>query len=89
MEQPKDHSLPDVIMFTTPWCGYCVRLKRQMSESGIGFREIDVDADHSHDEVIIEASGGYRTVPTLKIGSELLVNPTLAEVKAALGAGRG
>jgi mycoredoxin len=73
-----------VTMFSTKWCGYCHRLKRQMEDEGIAFREVDLDRDPSHDERIIEATGGYRTVPTLEVGGHLLVNPTIGEVRSAL-----
>lgn len=73
-----------VTMFSTRWCGYCRRLKRQMEEAGISFREIDLDGDPSHDDRIRAATGGYRTVPTLEVGARLLVNPTIEEVRAAL-----
>lgn len=73
-------------MFSTPWCGYCVRLKRQMEAEGIEFAEVDVDADRSHDARIVAASGGYRTVPTVEVGAKMLVNPTIVEVRAALQA---
>lgn len=74
-----------VTMYSTAWCGYCRRLKRQMADAGIAFREIDLDDDRSYDARIIEASGGYRTVPTLEVKGRLLVNPSLGEVQAALG----
>lgn len=70
-------------MYTTPWCGYCVRLRRQLESEGISYREIDVAADPSHDARIIAASGGFRTVPTVDVGGELLVNPTVWEIKEA------
>jgi mycoredoxin len=73
-----------VTMFTTNWCGYCRRLKRQMEDEGIAFREVDLDRDASHDDRIRHATGGYRTVPTLEIGGRLLVNPTLRDVREAL-----
>ena len=73
-----------VTMYTTTWCGYCRRLKRQMEDEGIAFREVDVDEDHRFDERIIAATGGFRTVPTIDAGGTLLVNPTLREVRAAL-----
>ena len=75
-------------MYSTPWCGYCRRLKRQFEEAGIAYREIDVDATPGYDQRIIEASGGYRTVPTVELGDRLLVNPTLREVEEALANGR-
>lgn len=73
-----------VTMYTTTWCGYCRRLKRQMEDDGISFREVDVDAEPQYGDRIIAATGGYRTVPTIEAGGALLVNPTLREVKAAL-----
>ncbi|HEU4481217.1 MAG TPA: glutaredoxin family protein [Actinomycetota bacterium] len=73
-----------VTMYTTPWCGYCRRLKRQMEEEGISYVEVDVDADDSHDARIIARTGGFRTVPTLEVGGELLVNPTIRELRERL-----
>ena len=73
-----------VTMFSTRWCGYCRRLKRQMEDEGIAFREVDLDEDGTHSERIVAATGGYRTVPTLEVGARLLVNPTMGELKAAL-----
>lgn len=73
-----------ITMYSTTWCGYCRRLKRQMEEAGIPFREVDIDRETEHGAMIEAKTGGYRTVPTLRVGEELLVNPTIAEVKAAL-----
>ena len=75
-----------VTMYTTTWCGYCRRLKRQMEDEGIQFQEVDVDVHSHYDGRIIEATGGFRTVPTLEVGDRLLVNPTLREVRAAMAA---
>ena len=75
-----------VTMYSTTWCGYCRRLKRQFDEAGIAYREIDVDEPaHRHlGDRIVEASGGYRIVPTVEVDGRLLVNPSLREVEAAL-----
>lgn len=73
-----------VTMFSTTWCGYCRRLKRQLEEAGIAFTEVDLEDDPSHDDKIIAKTGGYRTVPTLEVKGRLLVNPTLREVQSAL-----
>lgn len=73
-----------VTMYTTSWCGYCRRLKRQMEQAGIDFVEVDLDDDPAYDARIIAATGGYRTVPTLEVGGELLVNPSLAELQEVL-----
>ena len=73
-----------VTMFTTVWCGYCRRLKRGLEEAGIAYREVDVDDEPRYNERIVKASGGYRTVPTVQVGDELLVNPSAREVAAAV-----
>lgn len=74
-----------VTMFSTVWCGYCRRLKSQMSEAGIEFEVVDLDeASGEYDAKIMAASGGHRTVPTLDINGQLYVNPTIKDVKAAL-----
>jgi mycoredoxin len=75
-----------ITMYSTPWCGYCRRLKRQFEDEGISYREIDVDATPGYDERILQATGGYRTVPTIEVGGRLLVNPSLREVREALTA---
>ncbi|MGH2754834.1 MAG: glutaredoxin family protein [Actinomycetota bacterium] len=73
-------------MFSTTWCGHCIRLKRQMGEAGISYLEIDIDEQEQFGDRIARATGGFRTVPSLQIGETLLVNPSIAEVKAALAA---
>jgi mycoredoxin len=73
-----------VTMYSTAWCGYCRRLKRQMDEAGIPYREVDLDEDPRDADRIVRATGGFRTVPTLDVGGRLLVNPTLPEVREAL-----
>ncbi|MGH2775093.1 MAG: glutaredoxin family protein [Actinomycetota bacterium] len=79
-----------VTMFTTVWCGYCRRLERQMTEAGIAFRKVDIDAHQDCGDRIEAATGGHRTVPTIEIEGELLVNPSIAQVTAAVrGAATG
>jgi mycoredoxin len=75
-----------VTMYTTEWCGHCRRLKRQLAEAGIEVVEVDVDVHREHGVKIVAATGGYRTVPTIEVGTELLVNPTILEVQEALDA---
>jgi mycoredoxin len=74
-----------VIVYTTTWCGYCKRLKRQLDELGIDYREVDVDENPEYGDRIIAFTGGYRTVPTVDVDGRLLVNPLVSEVRAAVG----
>jgi mycoredoxin len=76
----------EVIVFSTTWCGHCIRLKRQMAESGISFVEVDIEEHEQFGEQIAALTGGFRTVPSVQVGEELLVNPSILEVKDALAA---
>ncbi len=74
-----------ISMYSTDWCGHCRRLKMQLDEAGIEVREVNIDQERQYEARIVAATGGFRTVPTLQIGARLLVNPTLDQVRVALG----
>ena len=75
-----------VTMYTTTWCGYCVRLKKMMQREGISFAEVDIEQDPSAAELVMQANGGNRTVPTLLFADgSALTNPSIDQVKAQLG----
>ena len=79
-----------VTMFTTSWCGYCVRLKRLMQTEGIGFAEVNIEADAQAADVVMNANGGNRTVPTLQFADgTTLTNPSIDQVKAQLAQSAG
>jgi mycoredoxin len=73
-------------MFTTQWCGYCVRLKKLMQREGIEFAEVDIENDPVAADIVMQANGGNRTVPTLLFADgTALTNPSLDQVKSQLG----
>ena len=75
-----------VTMFTTQWCGYCVRLKKLMQREGIEFAEVDIENDAAAADVVMQANGGNRTVPTLLFADgTALTNPSIDQVKSQLG----
>lgn len=74
-----------VTMYTTTWCGYCVRLKKLMQREGIEFAEVDIENDAAAADLVMQANGGNRTVPTLLFtDGTALTNPTIDQVKAQL-----
>jgi mycoredoxin len=75
-------------MYTTSRCGYCVLLKRYLDYRGIDYQEINVEDEPELQRQLEEWTGGYQTVPTVRIGELVLVNPRGPEVEAAL-AGHG
>jgi mycoredoxin len=74
-------------MYTTTWCGYCVRLKSQLQREGIPFAEVNIETDPDAAELVMRVNGGNRTVPTVVFpDGTALTNPSLGDVKAQLAA---
>ncbi|MBD8506662.1 mycoredoxin [Hoyosella sp. G463] len=74
-----------VTMYTTSWCGFCLRLKKQMREAGIPFTEIDIEFEPAAAEFVGSVNGGNHVVPTLRFPSgKTATNPSLAQVKALI-----
>ncbi|HJQ42456.1 MAG TPA: mycoredoxin [Jatrophihabitantaceae bacterium] len=74
-------------MYTTNWCGYCVRLKHQLDREGIPFAEVNIETDEAAADIVTSVNGGNRTVPTLVFpDGTALTNPTVREVKEQLAA---
>ncbi len=74
-----------VTVYTTPWCGYCVRLKKLMQREGIEYAEVDIEQDAAAADLVMQANGGNRTVPTLLFADgSALTNPSIDQVKAQL-----
>jgi glutaredoxin 3 len=55
-----------VQMYTTRWCGYCVRAKALLESRGIEFEEISLDDDPAFRRRLLELTGGW-TVPQILI----------------------
>ena len=74
-----------VTMYTTSWCGYCVRLKKLMQREGIEYAEVNIETDDTAADLVMQANGGNRTVPTLVFADgSALTNPSIDQVKAQL-----
>ncbi|MFC6237527.1 mycoredoxin [Longivirga aurantiaca] len=76
-----------VTMYSTPWCGYCQRLKAQMGREGIEYVEVDIEQDPSAAAFVEGVNGGNQTVPTLLFADgSAETNPSIGQVKAKLEA---
>ena len=72
-------------MYTTPWCGYCHRLKSQLDREGIAYEVVDIEKNEDAAVVVMQVNGGNQTVPTLVYADgSAQTNPSLAQVKAKL-----
>lgn len=60
--------LPEIVMYSTAWCGYCQRARNLLQRKGVTVREIKIDEDPKNREAMLHRSGGRRTVPQIFIG---------------------
>lgn len=58
---------PEVTVYSTRICPYCVAAKRLLSQRGIAYREIDVTGDDAKRAWLLETTK-RRTVPQIFIG---------------------
>jgi glutaredoxin 3 len=58
-------------MYTTPWCGYCVRAKAFLDARGLEYEEIDLDDDPAFRQTLHDLTGGW-TVPQILIDGRVI-----------------
>src|ERR1700729_402844 len=74
-------------MYTTPWCGFCKRLKRQLAADGIEMAEIDIEQDPGAAEYVMSVNGGFQTVPTVVFPDGSVPDQAAPEVGQGPGGG--
>lgn len=55
-------------IYTTRWCGYCVRAKALLDAKGIAYEEVSLDDDPAFRRNLFDLTGGW-TVPQILIDS--------------------
>lgn len=72
-------------MYTTPWCGYCQRLKGQLGREGITFEEVNIEEHPDAAAIVERVNNGNQTVPTLVYADgSAQTNPSVAQVRERL-----
>lgn len=76
---------PLVTMYSTPWCGYCHRLKGQMDRAGIEYDVVDIEKHPEAASIVAHHNRGNHTVPTLVyLDGAAQTNPSLRDVQKKL-----
>jgi len=57
----------DVLIYTKPFCPYCVAAKSLLKEKGVAYREVDIAGKDALRAEMVERSG-RQTVPQIFIG---------------------
>jgi glutaredoxin 3 len=60
--------MPEIEIYTQPWCPYCARAVRLLQSKGVAFREINAPHGTPERAEAIRRSGGRTTVPQIFIG---------------------
>jgi glutaredoxin 3 len=59
--------MPRITIYTTRWCGYCVRAKGLLDSRGLAYEEVGLDDDPGFRARLHELTGGW-TLPQIVIG---------------------
>ncbi|HKP19360.1 MAG TPA: glutaredoxin 3 [Gaiellaceae bacterium] len=58
--------MPNIKIYTTRWCGYCVRAKALLQSRGLEYEEISLDDDPHFRRTLMDLTGGW-TVPQILV----------------------
>jgi glutaredoxin 3 len=58
--------MPRITIYTTQWCGYCVRAKALLEGRGLPYEEVRLDDDPRFRQTLLDLTGGW-TVPQIVV----------------------
>jgi glutaredoxin-like YruB-family protein len=73
-----------VVVYTTPSCSWCRKLKSYLKSANISFKEVDVSKDPSKAEELYKKSG-QMGVPVTLVGSNVIVGFDKQKIDSLLG----
>ena len=82
--------MSEVVVYTTPTCGYCHQVKHYLAQRDVPYREVDVAADPQAGIEMVNLSG-QRGVPVVVIDGQVVIGfnrPRIDELLAAHSARR-
>jgi glutaredoxin 3 len=62
--------MPPIVIYTTPYCCYCVSAKALLRRKGVEFTEINVAGAPNRRAEMVQRANGLATVPQIFIGSD-------------------
>jgi mycoredoxin len=74
-------------IYSTPWCGYCHRLMKQLDREGVEYTSVDIERDPAAAGYVMQVNGGNQTVPTVVFpDGTAATNPSVKDVLTRLKA---
>ena len=72
-------------MYGAEWCGDCRRSKRFLDSNNVEYTYVDVEADKSAAEIVVEINGGAQSIPVIVFSDGThLTEPSDIDLKAKL-----
>ena len=56
---------PEVVMYSTAWCGYCQRARNLLERKGVAVREVKIDEDPKERDIMLARSSGRQRTDLL------------------------
>jgi mycoredoxin len=79
--------MASVLMYGAEWCGDCRRSKRFLDSNNVEYTYVDVEADKSAAEIVVEINGGAQSIPVIVFSDGThLTEPSDIDLKAKLEA---
>ena len=79
--------MSEITMYGAEWCGDCRRSKKFLDSNNVKYNYIDVEADASASDKVIEINGGTKSIPVIVFADGThLTEPSNKELKAKLQA---
>jgi glutaredoxin len=82
-DKKKQGKYGEVIIYTTPTCGYCHRAKAFLSKQGVRYKEYNIKASEKVLKKFRSLNG--RGVPLIVIGDKRITGFNKSAIKSALG----
>ncbi len=75
----------DVVLYCTPWCPACRRVRAFLRENQISFEEINIMQDRAAAARVREWTGGYETTPIINVRGTIVIEFDQSRVAKLLG----
>jgi len=75
--------MPKVVVYSTEWCPWCVRLKEWLKQNKVSFEEKNIEQDEEAAAEMIRKSGQEK-VPVADVGGKIVIGFDVPALNKAL-----
>ena len=65
-----------IVLFWRPGCGFCSSLERSLHRTGVPYERVNIWDEPAAAAFVRSVANGNEVVPTVRVGSVALVNPS-------------